>query len=916
MVGPSGFVGRVAELAAIDEFLAAAGSGFSVLSLTGEAGIGKTTLWLEGIRRAEERTVRVLVARPAEAEASLSFAGLSDLLSRVGDEVRRELPDPQRQALSAALLQECEPETGIDEGAVCAAVLSILRLLSAERPLVLGVDDAHWLDRSSARVLTFAARRLAAEPVGLLATHRVDGALPAFVDCAAPQRRETLEVGPLTVAALHESIKLQIGRSLPRPLVVEISRVSGGNPFYALEIARELARRPPERGRVPIPTSLSRLVEARVRRLPAATREALLAAAALSQPTVELVDPTALAAAEEAGMVGIERGRIRFLHPLFASAVYERASAPARRRLHRRLATLVSDSEERARHLALGSEGPDATIARQLDAAAADAAARGASDAAAELAELALQLTLPGHGERGERLFAAAGFQFRAGDLEQARILLAQLVGETPSGALRARALQMLGHVLVRRSDFVAGRKAALDALEAAEGDVLLRTEIELDLAFYCVNLGDVAGAEPHARAAVELAEEPGGGRLTAGALAVSTVVDFLRGHGFAEAQMTRALALDDGPHGAPLWVSPRFIHGLLLLWTGDLDRAIATLDALRLEAVQDGRESDVPLLFLYLVWACVWRGDLDGAAAFADQSAETAALLDDHLATALALSANTLVHAHRGPAGLAREEGERAIALFERLRWRAGTIWPLWALGLLELARGNPDAVDALLGPLSALTVETGLGDPVLGVFLPDEIEALVGLGRLDQARALVDLLEQPARRLDRPWAIAAAARSRALLHAAGGESGAAIAALHEALAEHERLDMPLERARTLLVLGSVLRRDRHRRRAREALTEALLLFERAGAHLWEKRAAAELGRLGLRNGNRLTETERQVAELAATGLSNREVAERAFLSVKGVEANLTRIYRKLGIRSRSGLARALEAAEPNDGI
>ncbi len=904
-------MGRVGELIELDEFLVAVERGFSVLVFTGEAGMGKTTLWLEGLRRAEARAAQVLVARPAEAEVSLSFAGLADLLSRVGEDVRAELPGPQRRALAAALLQTPPPDTGIDERAVCAAALSLLRLLAAERPLVLGVDDAHWLDPSSARVLTFAARRLADEPVGLLATRRGDGARPVFDDRMATWRHSVVEVGPLSVGALHESIKLQTGQSLARPLLVEIARVSGGNPFYALEIARERARRPPESGRVPIPTTLSDLVDARVRRLPHATRRALLTAAALSHPTVELVDPAALAAAEEAGIVSIDRGRVRFAHPLFASAVYEQASAPARRGLHRRLAGVVLDREEGARHLALGSDRPDPTIARQLDAAAAGAAVRGASDAAAELAELALRSTPAGDGDRGERLLSAAGYHFAAGDLDRAHALLEQLLSETPSEAQRARALQTLGHVLVRRAGFVEARRAASEALEAAGDDRLLGAGIELDLAFYCASLGDFAGAEPHARAAVELAERLGDERLAAGPLAVWTMTEFLRGGGLAQARMARALALDGAPHPAPLMVTPRFVHGLLLLWTGELDRAQATLDALRREALEQGRESDVPLLFLYLVWVCVWRGDLDGAAAFADQSRETAALLDDHVATALALSANALVHAHRGPADRAREEGERAVALFEQLEWRAGTIWPLWALGLLELSRGSPAAADALLGPLAVAMTEAGLGDPVLGIFLPDEIEALVELGRLDQAEALVDLLEEPGRRLDRPWALAAAARCRGLVHAARGELDAAVATLEQALTEHQRLDLPLERARTLLVLGRVLRRDRQRLRAKQVLAEALTLFERAGAPLWAERASAEVRRLGLPTAGRLTATERQVAELAASGLSNREVAERAFLTVKGVEANLTRVYRKLGIRSRGGLALALETDE-----
>jgi DNA-binding CsgD family transcriptional regulator len=268
-------------------------------------------------------------------------------------------------------------------------------------------------------------------------------------------------------------------------------------------------------------------------------------------------------------------------------------------------------------------------------------------------------------------------------------------------------------------------------------------------------------------------------------------------------------------------------------------------------------------------------------------------------------------VYAYEGSFDLAHQMASEAIRCFEQIGWRTGTIWPRWAIGMAELSIGNAAGVEAVLGCLTELVPEWGAGDPVLCVFMPDEIEALVDLRRLEQAEAVLGWFESRATQLDRPWARAMASRSRGLLEAARGHRTAALEAFEEALGQHDRAGIPFERARTLLALGQVLRRSAQRARAASVLGEARGLFEEVGAHRWSERADAELSRTGRRTAvpGSLTETERQVAELAASGMSNREIADRASLTTKGVEANLTRVYRKLGIRSRGGLARALDS-------
>jgi DNA-binding NarL/FixJ family response regulator len=291
--------------------------------------------------------------------------------------------------------------------------------------------------------------------------------------------------------------------------------------------------------------------------------------------------------------------------------------------------------------------------------------------------------------------------------------------------------------------------------------------------------------------------------------------------------------------------------------------------------------------------------------------------LLGDALADGFAHSAQALAHATTGRSEIAVPQADIALERFAALRFSLGTIWPCWAKGLAALGSGDLDTVDSTLGPLAAMVVTTKV-DPVLAMYLPDEIEALVGLGRLDEARTLIDWFTDSARRLDRGWALAAGARCRAVLCAATGDLEAAARESNDAMQLHSRVGFAFDRARTLLIAGQVRRRQMKRAAARHALEEAHNEFERMGATVWAARAQREMGRLGIRAAglDTLTSTETAIANFAAEGLSNRQIADRAFLSVKAVEANLTRVYRKLGIRSRAGIARRLgipSDAEPD---
>jgi len=906
-------VGRRAELDALGRFLDRLTQGFSVAIVRGPAGMGKTTVWSRGLELAGAAGLRVLSTRPCEPEARLPYVGLSDLLESVEEERFDALPGVQRRALDVALSRADAGRAGVDARAVASGLLSLLRDVAAAGSVVIAIDDAHWLDRATSAALTYALRRSVDLPLGVLVTARSDERLrQTFVDSLPPESRTDLELGPLSVASVHAILERELGYTLPRPTLVKVVAACGGNPFYALEIARELERlgdRAPLE-ELPVPADLRALVRSRLGRLPAETREALLTASCLGLPRTALVEERALGAAEEAGIVHLAAdGRIEFAHPLLAAAIRDSASSARRRAVHLRLAGLVGEPEERARHLALATKGPSAEVAGALDGAARLASARGAPGEAAELAELALRLAPEENESHAERLLAAAVYRFHAGDLPRVEALLERALEQTASGFLRARALRLLGQLHARRNSFPKAIETELEALEAAGSGDELRAEIELDLAFHRFNIGDFAGGDTHARTAVPLAAAAGDDGLLACALAVQTVLAFLCGRGLAEADLRRALALEDPLREAPLVLQPRFVHGFLMLCTGRLEDSLATLDALRREALERGRESDVPLVFLYLVWASVWQGDLARAVRYAEEAGRVAALLDDRIADALTLSASALALAHAGEVARARADSVEAIRQFELLQWHAGTIWPRWARGILELSVEDPSATHDALGPPADLLAMLGPADPALAMFLPDEIEALVRLGRPDEAESLLRPFEERASALDRAWALAAAARCRGLLEAARGDLEAALRGFEQALAQHDRVEMPFERARTLLELGRLLRRRRQKRLARLALEEALVAFESIGAPLWVEQARGELTRVATRkSAPGLTATEERIAKLAAEGLTNRVIAERAFVSVNTVEANLTRVYRKLGISSRAQLARALD--------
>ncbi|MGZ4382138.1 MAG: AAA family ATPase [Gaiellaceae bacterium] len=907
-------MGREAELSEVEGFLDSIQDGFAALVVEGEPGIGKTTVWQETVRRAGERGYTLLVCRPAQAEAKLSFAALTDLLEPVPSETLEALPDPQRHALEVALLRAPGQGSRPEPRAAAAALRGVLIELARVSPVLLAIDDGQWLDSASAGALGCALRGLEGVGVGALDTRRPD----------VPRRLElpgrVVELERLSLAAIHEVLKRRLGRSLPRPQLVRVYETCGGNPFFALEIAREIVRSgggPTDP--LPVPSDLQRLVRGRLERLSPAAREALLVAAALGEPTRRLLadavdeDPSAaLDEAQQAEVIEVESGQIRFVHPFYSAAIYAAASREQRRRLHRRLSELVTDVEERARHLALATAEPDENVAETLESAAADADLRGASAAAAELAQLGCSLTPADRPDsRARRELALAGYLFRAGDTEHARRLTEDVLAGDAAGPLRARALELLArvlHVAGTGTEAAACCEQALAEVDAR--DVALKARIHATFAL--VSWHDFPLSLEHARAALALLdslEDPDPGLLSQ-ALGAYVEAEFYSGRQLPMDAVERALELERLSPAPNVADRMSAALGVFLKYEGDFEGARTWLEATHRAAVEEGDEGSLPYAIGHLPQLELWTGNWAEAERYALEHlelAEETAQPDQRRQALFNLSA---VHAHMGRVEEARAEAEGMLAEAEAAGEDWGASNALAVLGFVELSLGNPAGAAERLARNLELREGMGTGEPLRSY--ADYAEALIELGDPDRAETPVEILDGRARKTGRVPLLAVAACSRAQLAAARGELDAAGSALDEALALHDRVTVPFDLARTLLSLGRLQRRRKQRKPARESLERALGIFERLGAPLWADKARAELERTHLREApSELTPSEEQIARLAASGLKNREIAERLFVSPKTVEANLARAYRKLGIRSRAELGATMARGE-----
>lgn len=920
-------LGREPERAAIARFVQAAQEQPAALSLEGTAGIGKTTLWMDGVAEARLAGCRLLSTRAAESEARFSYAGLGDLFSDALTDALPSLPTPQRLALEQALLRVEATQAPPDPRAVSLASAGVIRTLAASGPVMIAIDDVQWLDTPSARVLAFVIRRLSDEPVGVIVSVRVSpGSVGDPLDMArALPQLVRIPVDRLEVDVIGRLLRDRVG-DLPRPAIIRIHDIAHGNPLFALEIARaalrEGARWEPG-SPLPVPEDLQQLLSARLAALSPSSSAILLAIAATSQPTVELAidasgSPDAaragLAEAEQAGIIERADARVRFTHPLLGSTVYANAAPGERRSLHLRLADLLADPEERARHLALAADGPDESVAQELERAAEHARARGAPDAAADLMELALRRTDPaGTDAWRHRHLEAAEYHFDAGDAEHAKALLRVAIETLPAGVERAELLYRLSSM--SWMNLINGvREPAMRALADAGDDLTLRSGILQPLAWVAFYLGDLPTAREHAIASAACAAASVDPAAKADALATLSVIGFVRGEA-DDGSMAEALRLQDLAMSAASWTeasvytTPRSILGLQLMWSGLLDEArvvlhqeLATYEE---HAIYTVRQEVLDYLAELECRAGRWVIAAEHAAEAMEIIVESG---QSETQAHVGLFNQALAAAYLGREDDARRMATNGVELARANDDAFNEAWNHAVLGFLALSLSNYEEAHEHLAPAVDYLDRMGAAEPGIIPCEPDDVEALVMLGRHGEAEEVLRRFESRAAVPQRPWALAAAGRCRGLLLASVGDVARAGAVLDAALEDHERSEQPFERARTLLALGDVQRRLKRKRLARSTLGEALDVFDELGAPLWASKARSALDRLGAHPaGTDLTPTEARVATLVVEGKTNRQVADALFISIKTVEANLSRVFHKLGVHSRTELMRAM---------
>ena len=665
---------------------------------------------------------------------------------------------------------------------------------------------------------------------------------------------------------------------------------------------------------MPITGDLRALLAQRLRRVPTDAREALLLASLLSDQAEDTLARAfgpdwdqAIDRGREAGIIEAVDRSVRFVHPLFSSVVVGEATERERRAAHGRLATACSDGEERARHAAVATTEPDATIAEALEEAANRATRRGAPDAAAELAELALALTPGGHPRDVYRRCTMAGeARFAAGDSVRALDHFSAAESAAIPGPERSRARWRIAWVRFHHDDIAAGAALLEDACEEAGNDDGLRAAIEHDTAYCCLTLGDIRATHQHATSAADLAERAGSVQLHADSLAQVAVAACLRGDGLQIELMERALELEDWDE--PRWAlaRPSVAVADIYSWVDRIDESRELLEESERQLLERGDDGSLPYLWYRQAELDCWSGEWERGHERALEADRLAIQTSQQGMRTLTSFAVGLLAAHLGRVDEARAAVDEGVRLATATGHGIGLAFNLSVLGFLELSLGHADRADAIFGPIVERARAIGFDEPGSAWWIGDAIEAAVVTGAADRAEELTDWVDTRARAIDRANGSAVAGRGRALLFAGTGHVDDALSACDEALGEHERAPLPFP------TCPDVVRQRSDRGRARkwgiacESLTEALAGFEALGATLWAGKARDELARIGGRPAvtGSLTESERQIADLVAAGRSNREVAEALFLSPKTVSANLARIYRKLGVSSRTEMA------------
>ncbi|HYO33609.1 MAG TPA: LuxR family transcriptional regulator [Nocardioidaceae bacterium] len=909
-------VGRDSELDAIRRLLSSGGGdrNLRALLLEGEPGLGKTSLWEQGIAWGREHGMRVLTARANEAEAGLPFTALIDLLDEVGTEELTAVPTPQLRALTVALYRADPTDRPPEAAVISLGALSALRVLASHDRLLVAVDDLQWLDRTSEEALAYAIRRLQREPITFLLARRPGHRSPverSFADDSL----QTVRVGPLSIGATRQILADRLDLRLPHHLLRRVFDTTLGNPLFALEVGRTLVERDVESlgDDLPLPDDVEDLLGLRVADLDASAGEVLLALALdpdlRAAQMEDLTGPDGLERALEAGVVVRDDERIRASHPLLAAASKRRATAEERRNLHRGLAEVVTDEQRQALHLALATLTADEGLAALIAAAAERAAARGATRLAVDLGSHALRLTPTDSSAYHARVLALAEQLQCAGEKQRLTDLLSGAVESMPPGAVRVGAYLLLADGVVQGNDDI--RRLFEEALVEAGDDQLLRARVLAHLAENeaVIEVRQVARADDRATESVERCP-PGHPDDEKIAVYTAAWTRALRGEPIAHlAERYDALSADR----AYVARNPGRVVGQRLVWRGEVRQARALLQSFQALTEERGEPRPYALARLHLCELELRVGGWDQAQRLLD---EWAASTDSELLHwPMYERCRALLAAGRGDVTDARGWGGRALELAESTGVRWDWLEANRALGVTALLAKDVDEAVRHLEVVWQHTQREGVLDPGAFPVAPDLVEALVEAEAHDAARGVAVELNDLARIQDHPWGLAGAQRSLALVDLVGeGYSETSAQMLEESATSYRELGLAFDEARTLLLLGRAQRRAKKWGAAREVLERAIAAFEAIGSPGWADDCRSELARVGARKPSAeggLTATELRVAELAVEGLSNKEIARTLVVTVNTVEFHLRNTYAKLGIRSRVQLAPRLASLD-----
>ncbi len=913
MNSPAVLFGRSDELAAIDAAFTLLDDGLAVaVTIVGDAGIGKSAILDATLADASARDIAVVRLASSALEQTTPWSTLAVLLDQIPSDLIDALPEPQRAALDTALGRRTGGPADIGS-AVSTSLRDLLRRMIADGPVVLGIDDVQWIDAATASTIASAVRTLKNERLGVIVTSRRAHDSAIELDRILGRRSVTVEPSPLDRSDLQALLR-ERGVTVTSPMLDDVDALVSGNPLHAHLLADHIERNGWPAG--PLPTSISAGYLAQIERLSGPAWSTLVIAALVGSTDLEVLAAclpqldveAALIEIERAGLVAVRSddrsraGNIAHVHPIVAAIVTDRVGPVEKRRHHRTIADALEPGDERrAHHLGASCTEVDAEVADALDRAALASLARGARHAAGRQFLRSAELTPPDAvNDRWRRSLAAADAFFGAGalDLAEAPSVDAFEGASDPmqlalAGGVRTQVLAARGNVTETHA-FVVELLERLDGIPMLQG-LLGRARVRLEQIF------DLGAANDTAEQLLQVMETAGLQDLATEFTIAAANCRFVLGQPVdVEGMWTRAHPIVNVAD----FIGAGWMALEMLVW-GCHDEALveSALDHFEQGATAAGSTQSLAKVFDFRGNHLIRRGEWSTGETqmrLAVDAATLSELTGSMAAAGLAWLLAATGRIDEATATLATSSS--ATATDDTLLIKVSH---LTSAGFIEFCAGRWESAVDIYGQAWSDADKLGLSDLCALPFRVDLIESLVLCGRTNEAAERTEQIVDLARRSERFAALMQADRAETLVCAARGDVDGALTAAERGLIHHGGADLPIERARLQLAIGSALRRAGRRQQAGVALDDAASIFARLGATPFLTRTQEELARLGQRRDpHELTGTEAQIARLVAAGKTNAEVAAELIISLRTVESNLTRVYRKLGIRSRSELA------------